>query len=199
MKEALMTGKQNSKPESDDIHRFAMIMRMLAVAVVILLVMCDRGHAQTKIVWSAFSSGTTIQSDKGTNIVSILGDPFFGSGSAGSIVLTTGFGPFILDKGVVSEISNSIPGVPVVYSLSQNYPNPFNPSTTIAFTLPSRSFVTLKIFDLIGRETATILSGELEAGKHTRQWNAQGFPSGMYVCRLEAGGFVDMKKLLLLK
>jgi hypothetical protein len=55
-----MMGKQNSKPESDDIHRLATIMRMLAVAVVILLVMCGRGHGETKIAWSAFCPGTIV-------------------------------------------------------------------------------------------------------------------------------------------
>jgi hypothetical protein len=88
---------------------------------------------------------------------------------------------------------------PLRFQLSDNYPNPFNPSTSIAFSIPSNNFVTLKIYDVIGREVATILSEKLEAGEYTRQWNAAGFPSGVYFYRLEAGDFVDVKKLVLLK
>jgi hypothetical protein len=85
------------------------------------------------------------------------------------------------------------------YSLNQNYPNPFNPSTTISFNLPVRSFVSLKVFDLIGREVATIVSEEMQAGKYSRQWNALDLPSGIYFYRLQAGSFTETKKLILLK
>jgi hypothetical protein len=205
MKEALMTRRLNSKPESDDVHRFAMIMRMLAVAVVILLVMCGRGYAETKIVWSSFCSGTIVQSDKGTNVASMLGEPFVGSGSAGSIVLTSGFGTYILSKGVVSGIANSSLGVPAVYSLSQNYPNPFNPSTTIEYGLPSASKVRLTVFDVLGRNVATLYNGEQEAGYQRLRWNAP-VSSGVYFYSIDATSvqnperrFVQVKKMLLIK
>jgi hypothetical protein len=85
------------------------------------------------------------------------------------------------------------------YSLDQNYPNPFNPSTTITFSIPTHSFVTLKIYDLIGREIATIVSGELLQGRYTKQWNANNLPNGVYYCRLQAGVFTSSRKLVLLK
>ncbi len=85
------------------------------------------------------------------------------------------------------------------FTLHQNYPNPFNPSTTISFTLSSRSSVSVKIFDLLGREMATVLSGQLSAGMYSRQWNASGMPSGVYFCRLSAGSFVETKKMLLVR
>ncbi len=89
---------------------------------------------------------------------------------------------------------------PVHFSLAQNYPNPFNPSTTIAFTLPLRSFVSLKVFDRSGREVAQLASEEMIAGNYSRQWDATGFPSGVYFCRLQAGNAtVETKKLTLLK
>ena len=83
--------------------------------------------------------------------------------------------------------------------LLQNYPNPFNPSTTISFSLPKRSFVSLKIYDVIGREIATIVSEELSAGTYSRQWTAESFTSGIYFYRLEAGSFIETKKLILLR
>jgi hypothetical protein len=77
------------------------------------------------------------------------------------------------------------------YRLDQNYPNPFNPSTTISFSLPSRSLVSLKIFDIMGRDVSTIVSEEMPAGTYQRQWNATGFTSGVYFYRLQAGSYVE--------
>jgi hypothetical protein len=81
----------------------------------------------------------------------------------------------------------------------QNYPEPFNPSTTISFVLPTRSSVSLKIYDMLGREVSVVVSGELQAGHYTRQWNASAFASGVYFYRLQAGTYSETKKLLLLK
>jgi hypothetical protein len=89
--------------------------------------------------------------------------------------------------------------VPKEYLLHQNFPNPFNPSTNISFSIPTRSFVSLKVFDLIGREVATVVSEEMSAGSHIKQWNAKNYPSGIYFYRLQAGSFTETKKLLLLK
>jgi hypothetical protein len=88
---------------------------------------------------------------------------------------------------------------PKSYAVYQNYPNPFNPTTSISFDIPSRSVVSLKVFDLLGREVSTIVSGELQAGRYTRQWNATDISSGVYFYRLQAGTYSETKKLLLLK
>jgi hypothetical protein len=68
--------------------------------------------------------------------------------------------------------------------LEQNYPNPFNPSTAIRFQLSAVSDVKLRVFDLLGREVATLVEGKMDAGAHTAVWNAVGFASGVYFCRL---------------
>jgi hypothetical protein len=85
------------------------------------------------------------------------------------------------------------------YPLSRNYPNPFKTSTTISFDLPENTFVSLKVFNLFGREVATIASEELSTGRHTRQWNATNMQEGIYFYRLQAGPFTETKKLILLK
>jgi hypothetical protein len=85
------------------------------------------------------------------------------------------------------------------FVLNQNYPNPFNPMTTISFILPSKSFVSLKVFDLLGKEVTTIVSEEMPAGNYSRQWNANGMPSGVYFYRLQAGSYTETKKLILLR
>lgn len=85
------------------------------------------------------------------------------------------------------------------YVLGQNYPNPFNPATKITFTLPEKSFVTLNVYDALGREASNLVNGEMFPGTYTRQWNAAGLSSGIYFYRLEAGSFIETKKLVLLR
>ena len=89
--------------------------------------------------------------------------------------------------------------LPVKYSLQQNYPNPFNPTTTIEFGLPQTGFVTLKIYNIIGEELATLVSDRLTAGNYKYDWNASGLASGVYLYCLEAGSFKQTKKLILIK
>jgi ligand-binding sensor domain-containing protein len=88
---------------------------------------------------------------------------------------------------------------PEVFSLQQNYPNPFNPSTSISFTVGTHSHTSLRVYDMLGREVATIFSGELSAGSYTKQWNAVGFSSGVYFYQLQTGLFTQTKKLIVLK
>ena len=89
---------------------------------------------------------------------------------------------------------------PAVFALSQNYPNPFNPSTTISFTLQHTGLTTLKVYDAIGREVATLVNEVLEAGVyHQKQFNAGNLASGVYFARLTSGAQTQMKKLLLMK
>jgi hypothetical protein len=88
---------------------------------------------------------------------------------------------------------------PLDYSLEQNYPNPFNPTTFIRFTLPSRGQVTLKLYDLLGREVATLAEGEKDAGVHTVRVDATRLASGTYLYRLTSPGHDDTKKLIVVK
>ena len=93
-----------------------------------------------------------------------------------------------------------IPGeLPTSFSLEQNYPNPFNPNTTIRFALRSPNFVTLKVYNTLGQEIASLVSENLAAGSYEVSWNASGLASGVYLYRLQAGEFVDRKKLTVLR
>ncbi len=89
--------------------------------------------------------------------------------------------------------------MPTELSLDQNYPNPFNPTTTIAFALPDDQIVSLKIYNTIGQEVATLVNEFKTAGRYSAVWDAKGIPSGVYFCRLQAGNVVDTKKMTLLK
>jgi hypothetical protein len=105
----------------------------------------------------------------------------------------------IADIFQITSVPASQSNIPQAFSLSQNYPNPFNPTTTISFSIPSQSYVSLKVFDIAGREVATIVSGVIPAGTYARQWDATKMSSGVYFYRLQAGNLTETKKLVLLK
>jgi hypothetical protein len=90
-------------------------------------------------------------------------------------------------------------GLPKEFALSQNYPNPFNPATNVSYQLAARSQVSLKVFDVLGREVATLVNEEKEPGTYSAVWDARNAASGVYFYRLDAGNFTSVRKLLLLK
>ncbi len=89
--------------------------------------------------------------------------------------------------------------VPNSFSLSQNYPNPFNPKTNIKFALPKNSFVTLIIYDVLGREVETFVNEQLQPGTYEVDWDATNYPSGIYYYKLNAGSYSKTKKMVLIK
>jgi len=130
----------------------------------------------------------------------------------------------VIDSGVLNAIMQGATSVteqqetlPAQFLLTQNYPNPFNPTTSISFSIPAKLFVSLKIYDVLGREVATLLNEQMSAGLHDIQVNGAGLPSGVYLYRLSAipsaqqdivttkgrngqsGSFSETKKLILLK
>jgi hypothetical protein len=105
----------------------------------------------------------------------------------------------IVDTNPTDVNETELRAIPAGIVLQQCYPNPFNPSTNISFSLPTRSFVALKVFDLLGREVAILVSEEISAGSYSKQWNAANMSSGIYFYRLQVGSFIETKKLVLLK
>jgi len=85
------------------------------------------------------------------------------------------------------------------YSVSQNYPNPFNPSTSIRYGIPERSFVTIKIYDILGNEITTLINEEKSAGSYEVEFDAAGLSSGIYFYTLSTGNFLSTKKMILLR
>jgi len=86
-----------------------------------------------------------------------------------------------------------------MYSLSNNYPNPFNPATTIKYQIPEISFVVLKVYDVLGNEITTLVNEEKSIGSYKVEFDATGLPSGTYFYRIQAGNFVETKKMVLMK
>ncbi len=100
---------------------------------------------------------------------------------------------FILTEVTLAE------SLPKEFKLEQNYPNPFNSSTTIEFSIPHSALITLKVYDILGREVATLIDDELKPGKYSFEFDALNLPSGVYIDRLVAGTFVSTKKMILQK
>ncbi|MBM3324212.1 MAG: T9SS type A sorting domain-containing protein, partial [Calditrichaeota bacterium] len=98
-----------------------------------------------------------------------------------------------------SAISERDPSLPTDFALHPNYPNPFNPMTVIRYDVKQTGPVSLKIFDLLGREVAILVHETVPASSYTAIWNGAGFSSGIYLCRMEAPGFQQTRKLLLVK
>jgi len=131
-------------------------------------------------------------------------------------VRTTQSGQLVLSTGPLSGIIQIVPtgdmppappiqttigetDLPKEFALEQNYPNPFNPSTSIEFSLPNDVHVSLKVYDLLGQEVATLVNGLQTAGAHSVQWNASALPTGFYFYKIEAGKFTQTRKLMLMK
>jgi hypothetical protein len=100
-----------------------------------------------------------------------------------------------LNQGIPTSVGRISPEVSEDFFLYQNYPNPFNPSATIRCELPEQSLVTLKVYNILGQEVATLVNKEQEAGSYQVQFDATGLACGVFFHRLQASAFVDAKKL----
>jgi len=100
---------------------------------------------------------------------------------------------------LITSVDENETKIPAGFSLSQNYPNPFNPTTCIKYALSNNEFVTLKVFDPLGKEVATLVNEVKPAGYYQIEFNAAKLPSGIYFYKLQAGNFVETKKMILIK
>ncbi len=171
---------------------------VLSVLLVFSVVIHKQAEAQVQVSESVFGNGGATISNGSNRILGTLGQTVIGRSSNASNVSNAGFWYQSVDFITsVEQIENEV--LPKEFRLEQNYPNPFNPSTTIQFALPKRSEVMLKIFDLLGREVATLVDEELQPGEYKVVFEAEALSSGVYFYRINAEGFVQTRKLTLLK
>ena len=102
-------------------------------------------------------------------------------------------------KGLHKDLTGNLNDVPKEYALFGNYPNPFNPSTTIKFAVPEESFIKLEVYNTLGESVNTLVAETLTAGIYSVDWNAADLSSGIYIYRIQAGSFVETKKMILMK
>jgi len=141
------------------------------------------------------------------------GDTWSPAGSAGmneKFALSVAFDPeghlyagtyrggVYVSSGIVTGVDRGR-GIPLAEHLEQNYPNPFNPTTNIRFSVPRQSHVTLKVFDMLGREVATLANEVKPPGAYAISWDAKGVSSGLYFYRIVAGAWVETKKMLVIR
>ena len=149
-------------------------------------------------------TSTVWEQEGASTIGNVVVDMIDGRPADGYVAIAThGNGMYSANFGG-DVLSVDDPDLPTSFELAENYPNPFNPSTQIPFTLNKGGVVTLKVFDIAGREVATLFHGEKSAGAHHVTWNGKdGFgnqmPTGMYIYRIESNGLVQSKKMQLLK
>jgi L-ascorbate metabolism protein UlaG (beta-lactamase superfamily) len=117
--------------------------------------------------------------------------------SPNKLVMKPGTTIVLSNTATSVEEGNSV--LPNSFGLLQNYPNPFNPTTNIGFRISDFGFVTLKVYDILGKEIATLINEEKPAGSYSVSFNGSNLPSGVYIYRIQAGGFTQSRKLVLLK
>ncbi|MDP6339692.1 MAG: FlgD immunoglobulin-like domain containing protein [Candidatus Marinimicrobia bacterium] len=149
-------------------------------------------------------TNTTWMQEGTSTIGNIVVDMIAGRPSDGYIAIATHGNGIYSARFNQDVLAVNEPAIPSSFSLEQNFPNPFNPSTQIPFTLDQAGWVTLKVFDIAGREVANLYHGEKQGGTHHVTWNGKdasgnSMPSGMYIYRLESNGRVQSKKMQLLK
>ncbi len=161
-----------------------------------------RFNTQTN-TWSSLGTGSSNGVNSGydygaVRALAVVGDEVFVGGEftlAGGIA-STFIARWIGGATNVEPISIDMPSN---YLLQQNYPNPFNPSTTISFSIPTSEFVTLKVYDLLGREIATLVNENLSAGSYSYNFDAKNLTSGVYLYKLQAGKYSEIKKMMLIR
>ena len=103
------------------------------------------------------------------------------------------------DPLTVTGVLENTPSIPSGFSLSENFPNPFNATATIRFAVPEEAAVFLRVYDAAGRKVSTLTDRKYPPGEHTVRFDAFGIPSGLYVCRMDAGTFTASRKMVLMK
>ena len=162
----------------------------ISALTALLLLVATAASQDIQLHTFSFDTGFSVTSASSTQLRATISEPVVGITKGSAFAIISGF---LVDFKVIV-----LGAFPRVYSLMQNFPNPFNSTTTIHYDLPSATNVSLKVYDLLGREVASLAHGHSDAGYHQVQWKAN-VASGIYFYRLQTEGFVATKKMILLK
>jgi hypothetical protein len=156
-----------------------------------------RFNTQTN-TWSTLGTGSSNGVNSYVYALAVVGNEVFVGGSFTEAGGVSANNVARWNSGT-SRVEQLSPTAPKTFLLEQNYPNPFNPSTTIRYQLPVASEVKLEVYDVLGKKIATVVNERQSAGSYQVVWNASGLSSGTYFYRLQAGTFVETKKMIMVK
>ncbi|MCI0515111.1 T9SS type A sorting domain-containing protein [candidate division KSB1 bacterium] len=174
---------------------------MKSISILISLVLITAFHeftrAQNHIPQSVFGNGGITMTNPSYRVCGTVGQATIGIVNNGINLHKIGF--WYQSGGFTTAMTPCTNGWPSQYQLIQNYPNPFNPTTTIMFSIPRPTSAILKVFDILGVEIATLLNAQLEPGVYKIIFKATDLPTGCYFYHLQADGFIQTRKFLVLK
>jgi len=165
--------------------------------VIVFMFLISTTFSQYQISNSVVGGGGNTTANANYNFNSTVGEPFIGKSNNTVNQQAAGFW-YVYQQQTITDVEDD-ETIPTEFKLEQNYPNPFNPSTKIKFAVPERSNVLIKIYDILGSEVATLVNKEMEVGRYDVEFNAGGYSSGIYLFRMEAGNYVNTKKMILLR
>jgi hypothetical protein len=170
------------------------LFAVLAV-VAVVAALCTSAGAQYQISPSVIGSGGGGGSGGSYSLLGTVGQPAIGVTTGGSYLHQIGF--WYQPGWILTGAENE--RFPTSFQLGQNFPNPFNPVTTFRFAVPKEARVTVRLYDVAGREVRTLVDDTFEPGFHTVPLYADGLASGVYFCRMTADSFSETRKIMLLK
>ncbi len=172
--------------------------KIIALFLVLILASDFSISQNTQVTWYSFNMGYAEPKAGNTMVKSVVGQNFVGMTQLSNTQVISGFLADTLFRSTIVDVKDQ-EQLPTSYSLWQNYPNPFNPNTTIHFELPKESHVTLKVYNILGREVLTILDEDKVAGRYDLRIDGTSLASSVYFYRLVADDYMATKKLLLVR
>ena len=165
--------------------------------LVLIFLLLTASFSYTQTISGVFGSAGGKQTNSTHQLSSTMGECLVGFSNNSSTKSYKGFW-YTYNESLTTNIEDQL-SIPTEYKLEQNYPNPFNPSTTIKFSLPENSMVTLKVYNIVGEEVATLINEERDSGWYEQSFDASKLASGIYIYRLSASSKVFSKKMMLVK
>lgn len=169
----------------------------IIVVALISVFFISTAFSQNQISNSVIGAGGNKTFNANYIFNSTVGEPLIGITNNTLNQQSAGFW-YVYQQQTITDIKDD-ETIPTEFKLEQNYPNPFNPTTKIKFAVPERSNVLIKIYDILGSEVKTLVNKEMEVGRYDVEFNAGGYSSGIYLFRMEAGSYINIKKMILLR
>ena len=165
--------------------------------LVLIFLLLAASFSYTQTISGVFGSAGGKQTNSTHQLSSTMGECLIGFSNNSSTKSYAGFW-YTYIESITTDVENQLT-VPTEYKLAQNYPNPFNPVTTIQYSIPQRSNVLLKVYDVLGNEVATLVNEEKDRGVYSVNFDATQLTSGIYFYTLQASDFIETKKMILIK